>query len=327
MRKPFFVFLVIILLVVSCNNRPNNPPNRPIQQDAISKSLDESDSSLTGLDSLNDEDENSVEFAIAYSKYRMFEAASPTGAPQKPILGDERIFRFVSPEFKKYADSAIHALPDSLLQKQIFLIDDLLNHAFFMWQMGKKIIPDSLVSQVVPGGIKYAWGSKEYLSKYNPLLKTKNSESPSSCDQEIFGLDCSGFIYQLFKQSHIVYPDGNADYQKRESTLKRCLIPYFGQSPRVTVKEMLHPPIDSIQSGDILWFYGTNGVATHIGIALNILHKLKLFHCSGARDNCEYNISKDGGIRCVDIGSYIDQRVSGKGPVNYGVTRIVIRSK
>jgi hypothetical protein len=109
--------------------------------------------------------------------------------------------------------------------------------------------------------IAYSWGSKDHSVRRNP------PGYGNTCTYPIHGLDCSGFVYQLFYRNGVMMPAGqcNADTERKQDFLRKHLAPYFGDLP-FDVRDMGALAIKDIQSGDLIYFKSATGNVYHIGV-------------------------------------------------------------
>lgn len=340
----------------------NSNNTTTVTTEVDSLQLDFTDTIDLSMDTLKDADIVSIKSDIAYNKYTQYlnelfaekslylglEGRQPYYFVQPPEIVDSKVapfaklapkypqqknaylhqtdqqqlFVFLNEDFAEQADSIVNTLDDKDASTKIILIDKLLKRALYMVDKSNFGKSDSINGAPIRTGIKYAWGGKRLDKKYNP------TNSKSICNVNITGLDCSGFIHQLFTQTGVALPAQNANTLRDTNTLKKFLVPYFGDTSKITFADYDYKtaPRELIQSGDIIYFFTRDSVtgvknAYHIGIALKLNNSIKLFHSSGGKNRCEYNISADGGIRCQEIYDYL------YGKKNYGVVRIITREK
>jgi cell wall-associated NlpC family hydrolase len=159
--------------------------------------------------------------------------------------------------------------------------------------------------------IGYSWGSKDF------EVRAKPPGDGDLCTYKIHGLDCSGFIYQLFKLNGIVMPKAQccAETERQPAFLKKYLKQfYFGNIP-FQVKDMGHLRYAEMQTGDILYFIGLKGVY-HIAIILaNDQGQPSLYQCIGNpnrsaanMDWCTKNLSPDYGVVAKKLDTTINAR-------------------
>ncbi len=174
--------------------------------------------------------------------------------------------------------------------------------------------------------IGYSWGSKQYLAKVTPPGEA------DYCKYKIHGVDCSGFIFQLFFQSGLKMDSSIAcsGNEKNPQFLKRSLDPYFGGPNNYTVTDLKRIDTSKIISGDLLYFKNTNGAVVHIAIALReISGQLSYYASLGGPvkgksginlGQCTVNLNNGHGpiLKVLDIAFLEDKRA-------YGVVRIAAK--
>jgi hypothetical protein len=205
-----------------------------------------------------------------------------------------------------------HILPFSNNEKKLLdLFEGLAREATYLAKRSNFIYAANGELSPAQNGLAYSWGGKKFDERLNP------PGDGDSCLYNIYGLDCSGFIHQLFERNGIRFPKGRADDQRRKTVLKKALIPYFGDSTLFDVADMNIPPAQ-FQTGDIVYFQ-KNGEAYHIGMCLKLgTDDLRFYESSGRPNKCEENISAARGPR----GLKITERLVGTG---YSVERIFLR--
>ena len=157
--------------------------------------------------------------------------------------------------------------------------------------------------------IAYSWGSKQFEKRANPPGKG------DLCKYEIHGLDCSGFIYQLFSRSgiHLPVAQCNADTERKPAFLTRYLKPYFGTTPFI-VQDLGKLKIKDMVSGDIIYFKNVAGAVVHIAIVLlNESGVITIYQSIGNPNRnpknfswCEKNIDNDHGVKAKILDSSIE---------------------
>lgn len=135
-------------------------------------------------------------------------------------------------------------------------------------------------------GIAYCWGGKNY-KRLDKAKKHKNGD----CEEWVFGLDCSGFIYHVLLGGGIKIANGTANFQRRTTNLNNAL---KRANLRIETSDIgkIHP--DKMQSGDIIYWYSTNKnkvkEAYHIGMVFRMPdNKTYCFHSLGAGRECSFS--------------------------------------
>lgn len=148
-------------------------------------------------------------------------------------------------------------------------------------------------------GLAYVWGGKNHQSKMKPV---RYRGERNKCQEELYGLDCSGFIYQIFLMSGFKFFSGSEQNPSNFANSRFFSNPNEWSSPIrkycdyydcLKVERINEPPLEIIESGDILFFYNSKNITTHIGICLEIGNKLIFFDSGGnPGSNCQSVISK-----------------------------------
>jgi len=162
---------------------------------------------------------------------------------------------------------------------------------------------DDPEKQPEQNGLAYTYGRKDYKKrmvgmdkyKYDEEKKTWITIYKNDCPEELYGLDCSGFIYYIFQAAKIDIPLGQAIDQinklKSQTEIKNN--PYY--NGKIEVKEI---PVNakfnssSLRSGDIIYKQLSSGAIEHIGIILKEKTKgtVVIFHSIGSYNvSCETN--------------------------------------
>lgn len=122
--------------------------------------------------------------------------------------------------------------------------------------------PDEGSNKPAQNGLAYSWGGKDHTIRQAPI------GAGTICTEEIHGLDCSGFIYQLFAKSGVTIPKGRANDQRQTKTIKNAIIQSIPSLDKVKVDDLGKLDISKFESGDIIYWTKKNGEAFHIGLVL-----------------------------------------------------------
>jgi len=148
-------------------------------------------------------------------------------------------------------------------------------------------------------GLAYSWGSKVF------DVRQKPPGGSAACDHSIYGLDCSGFMYQIFKAANIAIPEGNADAQRAVSTLNNAV---HNASPALKSINFVDygkvTDTKTLRIGDILYWKDADGKVVHIGIVLANQIGQKIVYQSIGRNSaepgqCDQNLGLDRGPRGI----------------------------
>ena len=166
-------------------------------------------------------------------------------------------------------------------------------------------------------GLAYSWGSKDHTKRQVP------PGEGATCKEAIYGLDASGFIFQLFAEAGVPIVKGPADKQRQPDALQQALKSAISSLDKVKVEDLGAIPAKNFEAGDIIYWSNDNGVATHIGLVLkNKDGKLAVFQSHGAAsgdaEECAKNLSEKRGVRSLLLD---DPYWFGQGKP-YAITRI-----
>jgi hypothetical protein len=142
-------------------------------------------------------------------------------------------------------------------------------------------------------GLGYSYGSKNFSERQLPPA--------GSCKQAaIYGLDCSGFIFQLAKNAGITLPVGTANRQSKAATWEEAF--KLAKLDKLKAKELGNIPKSDFETGDIISWDNGAGVY-HIGIVLRgVDGKLAVFQSNGSSENqCEANYGTKRGPRQLSL--------------------------
>lgn len=141
-------------------------------------------------------------------------------------------------------------------------------------------------------GLAYGAGLK------NPNKREKPTAGECNRDLELYGLDCSGFIWQLFLSAGInSFPYGPAEKQRMPSTIKESIVAAYPDAKKTILVEDLEDKIgvDYLVTGDIIYWKNSEGRAYHIGMILNDKNgKKSVAQSNGSWVDC----NKSGCGRC-----------------------------
>lgn len=184
-------------------------------------------------------------------------------------------------EWAKLYDSDYHSFNKKLSllsasEKKKLFIERMYKSGFYLTNDNQFSFP------LQPNGLAYVLGSK--------YIDSPSKYSGNSCQEPLYGLDCSGMIYQMAKSSNLnLIPSGTIDYVK-VSIWNNA----FNNSPDFNGLEMTDLfalPVSEIQAGDILVASGKHiGWVFDDGINVSIFNSLG----SGAY-SCEVNSASNHG--------------------------------
>ena len=164
----------------------------------------------------------------------------------------------------------------------------------------KHQFPDEGAGKPAQNGLAYSWGGKDHTKRQVP------PGGGTVCKEAIYGLDCSGFIYQLFTQAGVPIVTGPADTQRQPDVLQRALKSAISSLDKVKVEDLGAIPTDNFEAGDIIYWTNGEGIATHIGLVLkNSDGQLAVFQSNGAAggnaEECARNLGETRGARRLQL--------------------------
>jgi hypothetical protein len=177
--------------------------------------------------------------------------------------------------------------------------------------------PDEGTGKPAQNGLAYSWGSKNHTIRQAP------PGGGTVCTDKIYGLDCSGFIYQLFTNAGVSLLSSPANQQRQPNVLQSAIKSSIPALNKVKVEDLGKIPTSKFETGDIIYWTNSGGVATHIGIVLkDVGGNLAVFQSNGSpgnsADDCSKNMGLTRGARRLQLN---DPYWFGQGK-SYGITRI-----
>jgi cell wall-associated NlpC family hydrolase len=166
-------------------------------------------------------------------------------------------------------------------------------------------------------GLAYSWGGK------NHKVRQKPPGANTACNHKIYGLDCSGFVYQVFQNAGVNMKIGPANAQRMPDYVEGIIKSSIPELDKIKVEDLGSIPTSEFESGDIIFWTNSSGRATHIGIILKKGNgSLAVFQSNGSpgynSDDCTDNLSTNRGLRRLELN---DAYWFGSSK-NYGITRI-----
>ncbi|MDR1699093.1 MAG: C40 family peptidase, partial [Prevotellaceae bacterium] len=158
------------------------------------------------------------------------------------------------------------------------------------------------LSTYAPPGQKklvYKWGSKDpgLLSVASPKYNKDGTIRPDtpSCKDSVYGLDCSGLIYQLFKLNNVLLNNNVLNKQYVAEQINGIMKMKTVQDINVKARklEIGKVSVANLKTGDII-YYVSNGEAYHIGMFYKENdNQVVLFQSLGSWDKtCEENAAE-----------------------------------
>ncbi|MBV6441710.1 MAG: hypothetical protein DYG98_15950 [Haliscomenobacteraceae bacterium CHB4] len=164
-------------------------------------------------------------------------------------------------------------------------------------------------------GLAYSSGSRDHTVRQKPPA--------DNCTEQIYGLDCSGLIYQLFQNAGIdIGLPTWADQQRDPSFLEPRIKSQIPSLDKVKVEELGQIGQDKFETGDIIyWIREGEKAAFHIGMVLRCQDgRLAIYQSNGVPNECEKNRGIKRGPRIMELGSI--QTFFHPQKTSYGIVRI-----
>jgi cell wall-associated NlpC family hydrolase len=205
-----------------------------------------------------------------------------------------------------YNDSISSNIIDIALPKRGYLAvdyarnlkEDVLTNALYLTN-------NSNFDYYEQNGLAYVWGGKDHSNKIKPVnYRGKNNK----CQEELFGLDCSGFIYQIFLKSGFKFFSGNQTNPSNFASSRFFSNPSEWIAPAkvycegydcLKFERINEPALEDIESGDILFFYNSRNRTSHIGICLEKDEQLIFFDSGGNPSKDCREVIKKGPRRSI----------------------------
>ncbi len=166
-------------------------------------------------------------------------------------------------------------------------------------------------------GLAYSFGSRIYHLRQLPPA--------GQCTDEVFGLDCSGFVYQVLLKAGI-YLDlpTYADLQRQPKTIEDAIKAGYPEMTKIKVEDLGKLSSSKFECGDIIYWKNSNGVAYHIGIVLkDASGNLAIAQSNGVSSgSCENNYGLSRGPRFSNINKAILPASENGFGDNYGIVRV-----
>lgn len=139
--------------------------------------------------------------------------------------------------------------------------------------------------------VQYSWGSSDHTVRQYPMKYSDTN--PFRCDYQVYGLDCSGFVVDVFNSAGIPLPR-KASYKYTASDFQNAINSVPGLSKVRVVKDA---QFKTIQSGDILLFSREGEGVSHMGIALDdsVSPLASVFMSFGNPFKCDVNMETTRG--------------------------------
>lgn len=296
MRNTFIFSIVLLLFIFSCNKDDNK------------------DSAIDDPEVLSNSDNESLENAPEANSFDFSTVILPN-----EITIDEYMKEIDSLFYNEWNKSTNSDPYENLGPQDAknLLIARITMVALNLTNRSKYQIPDEGAEKPAQNGLAYSWGSKDFKIRQSP------PGFGTVCMEKIYGLDCSGFVSQLFKNAGVSLIGGPADSQRKASILQKAINSSIPALKKVKVEELGKIPTSKFVTGDVVYWMNDKNIATHIGIVLKDINgSLAVFQSNGVPGinsaDCLKNRSTSRGPRRLQLS---DTYWFGSSK-SYGITRI-----
>lgn len=206
------------------------------------------------------------------------------------------------------------------------LILRLIQRAQYLTNKNNFNFPAEGPNRPAQSGLAYVYGGKRVDQRTKP--------SYECCQEELYGLDCSGFIYQVFLGAGVTLDPGPA-WLQAQSGILTAKIREQGEYGKLFAEALGRLGIEELETGDLIyWTYNDGSNAAHIGIVLESTSGgLAIYQSNGSigtsngycsQGQCEKNRGPGRGPRTIPLNAAPDYFLGadGEGPRYAGVIRI-----
>jgi hypothetical protein len=283
MKKKIFTFLFSAALLTTACNQPAKSPGKVQKPNADELPDSATSTYFRGLQKVNPEDTAFDHLTLTLNNQTL---------SLKNFVAAERY----KIQLREFHEQKVPTLTQPLLEPEyapfLRLSELQMSLLDFFEKLREKAIPmcsdyASFNDGKTPKQTKiaYVWDSKDFSTRSQP---------DNDCPYLAYGLDCSGFIYQIFKQNGVVFSmdSNNADHERQVPYLNGYLQPlhFFAHDLG---------KITSFNTGDIIYFLNASKKkASHIGIVLVSDKNVVSFfatsggtQCNNDKDCCNININ------------------------------------
>jgi hypothetical protein len=166
-------------------------------------------------------------------------------------------------------------------------------------------------------GLVYSYGSRDYTKRYNP--------GKDHCLNEVYGLDCSGLMYVLFKNAGVdIGTNSVANEQRMPNFIQEKVTNAIPSLKKLKVEDLGTIPTNKFETGDIIyWKHQGQKSAFHIGTILKRADGSKaIFQSNGSPNQCSTNILPRRGPRTIELNQVISFFKTDDDTPTYGIVRM-----
>lgn len=219
-------------ILVGCSDSSGGSPTPEVQVETLSPAI------LAGLDAMPDPHQDLAEIVL------------PNGLTAEEFLamysgGTDGISGEIGPQDAK----------NLLIAKLASAANRLTDRSLWV------AVDEGTGKPAQPNGLAYVYGGKR---------TDVRARSSTGCCPAYYGLDCSGFLAQVFAGGDVTLPGGPASLQRQAATLTARLQanPTYA---KLHAEDIAVVPLNDMETGDILYWNDAAGNTQHIGILLGSL--------------------------------------------------------
>jgi cell wall-associated NlpC family hydrolase len=302
MRKISILSMIVFFLIaiISCNN--NEDDEKQLQHLPIEELDDVMTSEL--LEALDQ---------LPISDFKLEDIVLPNGLKYNDF--NVNIFDEEDSNLRSSSSSI------SAVDAKNALIKELSKNAYYLTQREYFQYKDEGKNKPAQNGLAFVYGSRDIKERSRYRYSVKNLWY-LPCDDYLYGLDCSGYIYKVFSLSKVPLPVGRANDYRQENVLETA----FKQNKylqKIKVDNLGSLPLEKVESGDIVYWKDAAGNAFHMGMFIFAKGGIHLANSAGGPERCDRNQSTNGGPLLRDNSEYpallLNQQSA---PHGYGIVRV-----
>lgn len=177
--------------------------------------------------------------------------------------------------------------------------------------------PDEGENKPKQYGLAYGWGNKNHTVRRSPSL------SKSACEYKIYGLDCSGLVYQSFLKAGVELAKNgeiSANAIRKGEKLKEAIEESYPELKKhFSIEDKGQISKEALRTADLVyWLSGSNPY--HIGIVVQKVDgRFAVIQSNGTVNDCDLNLTKSRGPRIIEMD---DENWFGSS-TKWGITRMI----
>lgn len=313
-KKLALLFTVSFILIISCSKNDDSNQNGNIQEDNL-------------FDPVDDELNNMLEAIPSDTSIEASDLKFEDGSSMLDFI-QQNDPNFLNEHIVNRTMAAQSLTPENQLK---LLIGEM---ALMAQSLVKRNNWSNYSGSNQPNGLAYNWGSKNHKNSQKPGNYPRGSSTPNLCQDFLYGLDCSGMVYQMGLAAGVNLAAGgcSAEFERNEanwnnkfsqSTNYKDLRAKLFKHTGVSATDSTYIDINGIKEGDLI-FKTDNGTAVHVGMVLraNFASNLSIYQSNGKPQlDCDANKSTSCGPRIISL---LSSEVFGSGKL-FGIDWQILR--